>query len=134
MLEAAAGNPALAAVVSEGAGERSVRETLIFGPQAALAIPQQAVLTAAVAVLSGDPPPPSLDELIAEISPRPVLLIYGERGQAGEELNRDYYASAGEPKELWEVPGAGHTGGLDTAPDEYERRVVGFFDRALLDR
>jgi hypothetical protein len=33
---------------------------------------------------------------------------------------------------LWEVPGARHTGGLDAQPQEYERRVVGFFDAALL--
>ncbi len=29
-------------------------------------------------------------------------------------------------------PGAGHAGGLDAQPEEYEARVVGFFDRALL--
>ncbi len=30
------------------------------------------------------------------------------------------------------VPEAGHTGGYAARPAEYERRVVGFFDRALL--
>jgi hypothetical protein len=30
------------------------------------------------------------------------------------------------------VPGAGHTGALATRPREYERRVIGFLDRALL--
>jgi len=43
-------------------------------------------------------------------------------------------AAAGGPKELWELPEAGHTGGLDARPGEYERRVVGFFDRYLLGR
>jgi hypothetical protein len=33
---------------------------------------------------------------------------------------------------LWEIPEAGHTGGLETRPDEYEQRVVAFFDQALL--
>jgi dienelactone hydrolase len=131
VLEAAAADDDLAAVVSEGAGERSVRETLLFGPAAALAIPQQAVLTAAVAVFSGDGVPPALDDVAAEIAPRAVFLIRGENGQAGEELNDDYFEAAGEPKELWEVPGAGHTGGIDAEPEEYERRVVGFFDRAF---
>jgi hypothetical protein len=32
---------------------------------------------------------------------------------------------------LWQIRAAGHTGGLAAAPGEYERRVVGFFDRAL---
>ena len=42
-----------------------------------------------------------------------------------------YHAAASEPKELWEIPESGHTGGIDARPDEYERRVVGFFDRSL---
>ena len=46
--------------------------------------------------------------------------------------NETFYAAAlGEPV-LWEVPGAGHIGGIDAEPQEYERRVVGFFDRVLL--
>jgi hypothetical protein len=35
---------------------------------------------------------------------------------------------------LGEMPDAPHTGGLATHPVEYERRVVGFLDRALLGR
>jgi fermentation-respiration switch protein FrsA (DUF1100 family) len=50
---------------------------------------------------------------------------------AGEALNRVYLEAAGEPKALWTVPDGGHTGGLSARPAEYERRVVGFFDRAL---
>ena len=52
----------------------------------------------------------------------------------GGEKSRQpkYYAAAGEPKAIWKVDGAEHTGGLDARPAEYERRVVGFFDRALL--
>ncbi len=53
MLEAAAGNPALRAVVSEGAGERSVRETLSRGPRGWPAVPTAAVQTLALTVLSG---------------------------------------------------------------------------------
>ena len=36
-----------------------------------------------------------------------------------------------EPKQSWTVPRGGHTGGIDAMPQEYERRVVGFLDRAL---
>jgi dienelactone hydrolase len=137
LLETAAGNPALRAVVSEGAGWRSVRESFARkGPSQLelwLQAPTDAVLTAATVVLSGTTPPPALDELVAEIAPRPVYLIYGEHGDGGERaLTPAYYAAGGQPKTLWEVPGARHTGGLDAQPQEYERRVVGFFDRALL--
>ena len=72
---------------------------------------------------------------IGEIAPRSVFLIYAVPGQGGEaELNETFYEAAGEPRELWLVPGAGHTGGIEAQPEEYERRVVGFFDRALLER
>lgn len=47
-------------------------------------------------------------------------------------VNPPYYDAAGEPKELWVAPGAGHTGGFRAQPEEYERRVTGFFDRYLL--
>jgi hypothetical protein len=85
-----------------------------------------------VAVLAGREPPPSLVHLTGRFSPRPVLLIRGLDGQPQEALNRVYYAAARPPKTLWEVPGAGHTAALATDPQEYERRVVGLFDRALL--
>ena len=47
-------------------------------------------------------------------------------------LNREYFKAAGEPKTLWEIPEARHVGGLAARPAEYERRVVAFFDQALL--
>jgi hypothetical protein len=61
-----------------------------------------------------------------------VFFVYGEHGQDGERnLNPTYYAHTRAPKQIWEVPGSGHVGGLDARPKEYERRVVGFFDRTL---
>ena len=54
VLEAAAGNLALKAVVSDGAGERSIRESVLHGVRGWLALPTAAVETAAVALLSGD--------------------------------------------------------------------------------
>ena len=62
------------------------------------------------------------------------FFVYGEEGQPGEQpANEAFYAAAREPKELWEVPGSGHMKGIEAQPAEYERRIVGFFDRTLLD-
>jgi hypothetical protein len=61
-----------------------------------------------------------------------VFLISAGHGQGGEELNATYYEAAGEPKTHWEIPEAVHTGGLDARPEEYEQRVIAFFDSALL--
>jgi uncharacterized protein len=81
-------------------------------------------------------PPPNLKHLSARIAPRSVFFIYALHGTGGEEkqLNPKYYAAAGGPKQIWEIPEASHTGGITARPKEYERRVIGFFDDALLKR
>ncbi len=132
MLQTAASNPELRAVVSEGAGVRSVREHLLRGPRGWFSLPEAAVQTAAVAVMSGRAPPPSLADLVSRIAPRPLLFIYAGRGGGGEELNPEYYRAASSPKTLWKVAEAGHVGGFQARPQEYEKRVTVFFDRALL--
>jgi fermentation-respiration switch protein FrsA (DUF1100 family) len=89
-------------------------------------------LTASTALFANAGPPGNLKALVARIAPRPIFLIFATHGQGGEELNPAYYEAAGEPKALWEIPEASHTGGLDARPAEYERRVTAFFDEALL--
>jgi uncharacterized protein len=132
MLDAAASNAGLRAVISEGAGVRSVREHLLRGPRGWFTLPQSAALTAALAVMSETAPPASLTDLTPRIAPHPLFLIYAGRGSGGEEMNPDYYRAASQPKTIWEIPEAGHVGGLKARPDEYEQRVVRFFDRTLL--
>jgi pimeloyl-ACP methyl ester carboxylesterase len=132
MLEAAAGNPGLRAVIADGAGERSVRESALRGPAGWLSLPSYLVQTAAVALLSGDWPPPSLVDLTPRIGPRPLLLIGAGEDNGGEDLQPHYFAAAREPKAFWKIPEAGHTGGYTARPREYARRLTAFFDSALL--
>lgn len=68
--------------------------------------------------------------VIDRISPRPLLLIYGEL-ETGEAHPQEQLARAGEPKDLWIVPDAWHGGYLDVAAEEWEQRVVAFFDSAF---
>ena len=134
MLQTAAHTDELKAVVSEGAGIRSVREVLEDdGIGKWLALPFFSATTAGVAVFGNKGPPENLSDLVAKISPRAVYLIHAKRGQGGEDLSGStFYESAGEPKFVWETD-SGHVGGAEAQPAEYERRVVGFFDRFLLD-
>ena len=133
LLQAAAESDAFKAVVTEGAGIRSIREALMTsGSQKWFAAPVWAGTTAATAVFSNTLPPPNLRSLVSRIAPRPVFFIFATKGQGGEQLTADFYEAAREPKELWEIPDAGHTGGITARPAEYERRVIGFFDDALL--
>lgn len=133
LLQTAAHNPALRAVVSEGAGNRSVREVRDMPTNTThwLNLPGHAAVTAAVALFANEAPPANLRHLVGSIAPRAVFLIAAGHGVDTEILNRRFYDEAGEPRTLWEIPEAGHTGGLETRPQEYERRVVGFFDASL---
>jgi len=60
---------------------------------------------------------------IAEISPRPVLFIHGEKAHS-RYFAETAYAAAAEPKELLIVPGANHT-------DLYDRADVIPFDKLV---
>ena len=134
MLEAAARSRGLKAVVSEGAGERSIREFLDMTVASKwFAAPQYTMLTAGTSLFSNHTAPPSLKDLVGRIAPTPVFFIYGEHGQDGERnLNPIYFAEARAPKQIWEVPDSGHVGGVNAHPKAYDRRVTGFFDRNLL--
>jgi hypothetical protein len=134
MIEAAANNDDLAAVVSEGAGARSTTEDMDQDDPAlakwTLGLAMSAVKTAAVAVSSNQAPPANLKDLAANVD-QPMLLIAAPNAPTGEALNRGYAKAAGDAATLWEIPESGHVGGMAARPQEYERRVIGFFDRTL---
>jgi hypothetical protein len=136
LLQTAARDARLRAVVSEGAGRQSLADQLQIPdvPKAIRWLSPMTMETAAGVVLANRTPPEGLADAVPRIAPRPVLLISGGRGSADEELNSVYRDAGGSTVTHWEIARAGHTGGLATAPDEYERRVVEFFDRALTGR
>lgn len=134
LLQAAAQSQGLNAVVSDGAGSRSIREDLM-NPRSDKwnDIPASLVISVGTTILSNQAPPPNLTGLVARIAPRPVLFICGQHDQLNVRgLTPSYYKAAGEPKAISQVAGASHTGAIDSHPREYERRVIAFFDHALL--
>jgi uncharacterized protein len=137
LLHAAAHSDAFRAVVCEGASGESLRDQLANpGLSDRLSeLPTQLFLTASLAVFGNELPPRSLISEVPGIA-APVYFIYGEDGQGGTEVgpNRAFYAAANEQSQIWEVSDGQHIAGITTQPGEYERRVVGFFDHALLDR
>jgi uncharacterized protein len=60
----------------------------------------------------------------------PVLMI--STGKKMEQyFMRLLFATASEPKELWEIPAARHAGGFFENPQEYGERTVKFFETYL---
>jgi uncharacterized protein len=132
MIEAAAESDELKAIVSEGGSGRSVRDIVANPDMKWPELLGTGVVTAATALFTDNLPPADLKSLVPKISGA-TFFVYGEKGQSVEKpANEGFYAAARGPKEIWEVPGSGHMKGIEAQPQEYERRVVGFFDRALL--
>lgn len=69
---------------------------------------------------------------LQSVSPRPVLLVYGEnepnRAQAEEML-----AAAGKNAKLWIAPGVGHGQYAHLEPDRYRQLLIDFFSGAYLE-
>ena len=127
MLDTATKTSELDAVVSEGAGARTLREELqhpMPWHDRPLVLLQYGARDLAVAINTGHMPPKRLSDLVPQIK-QPVLLIAAPNSINGERLNRKF----GAP--LWEIPESRHIGGISARPAEYERRVVAFFDEAL---
>jgi uncharacterized protein len=129
LIEAAAGDERLRAVVADGAtrpddaqdaldpnaGERAVAWLMMQG----------------IRGVSGMHTSTSLNPLIERIAPRPVLLVATGGFEQEIPANRVYREHGGPTTELYELPDAGHTGGLRKHPAEYERRTIGFLDRVM---
>jgi len=67
---------------------------------------------------------------VAQIAPRPILFIHGDLDQYCPDFD-DLFSAAGEPKEMWRLPGVGHTMASEVYPQEFQARVLEFFNRTL---
>lgn len=66
------------------------------------------------------------------IAPRALMLIHGARDTVTDPGDsRALYEAAGEPKQLWELPGAGHCGAYFADRPAYVARVGAFFEAHL---
>lgn len=119
----------LAAVISEGAGTRSWAEEKETPDGGLLGAPSLLAKTAAVALFSDTAPPRSMFDVIPEVAPTPLFLI-SSREAKNEVLASRYEEIAPPGTETWSIAGDHHIGGIDVAPGAYERRIVGFLERA----
>src|SRR5439155_2141298 len=68
---------------------------------------------------------------IAELSPRPVLLMHGTADTKRSDIgSRELYELAAEPKELVLYDGCGHD--MDECREEIERDLLGWLRRVVL--
>jgi len=67
---------------------------------------------------------------IAEISPRPIMLIHGEKAHS-RYFSETAYAAAAQPKELVIIPGASHVDLYDRLDKIPFDRITAFFEKNL---
>ncbi|MFC1978741.1 alpha/beta hydrolase [Chloroflexota bacterium] len=69
---------------------------------------------------------------VADIAPTPILFIHGQEDETTPVAHADrLYEAAGQPKQLWKVPGAAHVRSYQTEPQEYITRITTFFDNVF---
>ncbi len=131
LIQAAAQRHDIAALVTDGAAAGSFEDWHRLRGDEIGAVPGWFMFTTMRAV-STDGPGPPLEDLVHRLR-SPTLLISAGRTEEGE-FNVLYDRAAGRraPVERWNLPRASHTRAIRQAPAAYERRVVGFLDRALL--
>jgi pimeloyl-ACP methyl ester carboxylesterase len=130
LIRVAAEDRDLKAVVSDGATGASFDDLL---PSARVATPFFWTLFTGVHLFSGTPPGPALEDLVPQVSPTPLLLIAAGSLPEEREFNAVYARVAREPFELWDLPHVNHNAAIRQVADEYEDRVIGHFDDALVD-
>jgi dipeptidyl aminopeptidase/acylaminoacyl peptidase len=131
-IRAAARHPEIAAVVAEGGYHNLGRNILDSGETTSLLhqILLHGVAGAYWLQIGENPWRVSPINDLSRISPRAVLLIYGEHELNGARAEQQYQA-AKEPKELWIVPGGNHGSNYAVAKEEYEQRILAFLEKNM---
>lgn len=125
--------PGIAAVAAEDAEFSTTRDILLLPDwQDRVFFPMYPLFIKVMEWRSGTSAQISISEAVGRISPRPMLLI--SNGQDFDYIQaQHYFTLAKEPKQHWNIPDSHHCGGLSTHPQEYETKLVEFFDRSLLE-
>lgn len=75
---------------------------------------------------------PHLEKAMGKLAPRPLFMIHGGGDTyIKPEMARELFDRARDPKEFWLVEGAKHNQALNLAKDDYQRRVLDFFNTHL---
>ncbi len=130
LLGAALAYPEITAIVADGATQRCLDELRALPSERPLVRNYTArVMFATVQLLTGDDPPRSpLLESMVEAENTAFLLIAAGSNDMEVAYNELFVDTVGPRAALWIAPGVSHTRAFSRYPDEYEQRVVGFFD------
>jgi pimeloyl-ACP methyl ester carboxylesterase len=133
---ASGSDPLIRAVVAEGATARGAGDEAwlsdVYGWRGLLQEQLERVQDWVIDPLTSASPPASMRSSVAASRGTRYLLIAA--GDVADEQHAAAFIAGAAPDrvETWTVDGAGHTGGLRTAPGEWTSRVTTFLRDALL--
>lgn len=134
---ATATNDTIRAVVSEGATGRMAGDdgwlSDRFGFRGLLQEQIEKAQDWVTAALTTAPRPTSLRDAVSATTTNATRYLLIAAGEVATETDASEYIRRAAPDRVdtWTVEGSAHTDGLTTAPDEWERRVIGFLAEAL---
>jgi pimeloyl-ACP methyl ester carboxylesterase len=131
LLQAAGESTGLKAIVAEGATGRTAQDFRELKSNGETMFLFHTVVNTTIRLISGEETPPPLMQMVPRIAPRKVLLIGAQIPEELDLMSR-YKELGGESFDIWFIPEAKHVGAFDLHPEEYERRVIAFFDESLL--
>jgi uncharacterized protein len=136
VLGAAATDERIKAVVADGATGRAMSDSgwLPKGPLGWVRRGVDAIAYGSASLFSNAAPPQSLQEAVAGMAPRPVLLVAGDTSSAGGEESAARWIQEGSPRttQLWLSPGADRGAAFAAHPQEWEAAVARFLTATLL--
>jgi fermentation-respiration switch protein FrsA (DUF1100 family) len=135
-LTAAARYPQIEAVIADGPGLVTAEDQVLPGTWVyPIFYLSDRLYDWILSFQTGLPIPPPIINTIGKIAPRPILLIAGGIewpifGSEEPRLRR-YAEYAGSNATIWVIPESLHCNGPAVRPEEYARRMIGFFDDAF---
>jgi dienelactone hydrolase len=136
ILYAAARSPSIKALIADGTGggrvEDAINPMLPEIQQYWITVPMVWNTDRFTELFSGAVAKPPIREQVKLIAPRSILFIAAGQAEYEISLAHRYADSAGPSAQVWEIPEAGHVGGIFARPQEYQQRMIEFFDQNLL--
>lgn len=134
LLRACSDNLKISAAVSDGATHGTLAEYFALpSRQSIFRSWTTRVMYFCAQLFTGQTPPDTtIIDSVAGAADTRFLFIAAQDTEEEAEYNAAFTEAADSRAELWTVPKAGHTQAMSLYPEEYESRVIAFFDSALL--
>jgi uncharacterized protein len=132
VVQAAAQTVGIEAVVTDGAGFTEFED--MPAPNNLLTwmyLPYDLTFFYIVKPRYGNYAPLSMRKAVAQVAPRSMLFISSD---SENRMVEGFYQAAGQPKEHWYIQGVNHGEGVHRYPEEYEQKMIAFYDAVFLNR